>query len=54
MGRKLAMITVELVDESTSEKADIIQKELLEWLEENCNFIPWVKKVKHVIIKENQ
>ncbi|MEM3578894.1 MAG: hypothetical protein QXL54_01555 [Candidatus Bathyarchaeia archaeon] len=52
MKRKLAVITVELVDESTSEKADIIQRELLEWFEEDCFFIPWVKQIKSIIVKE--
>ena len=52
MKRLWAVITVELVDESTAEKTESIQKELLEWFEENCSFIPWFKQVKSVVVKE--
>ncbi|MEM0096828.1 MAG: hypothetical protein QXL77_05370 [Candidatus Bathyarchaeia archaeon] len=49
---KLAVITAELVDESLAEKTETIQKELMEWFEENCHVIPWVKKVKSILVKE--
>jgi len=52
MKRLTAVITVELVDESATEKTSALQKEILEWFEENCNFIPWVKQVKNVVVKE--
>ncbi|MEM0058357.1 MAG: hypothetical protein QXG58_00460 [Candidatus Bathyarchaeia archaeon] len=54
MKGKFAVITVELVDESAAEKADTIRRELLEWFEENCFSIPWVKKVKSIVMKEEE
>ncbi|MEM1566044.1 MAG: hypothetical protein QXG11_05530 [Candidatus Bathyarchaeia archaeon] len=54
MKRLVAVITVELVDESAMEKTDTIQKELLEWFKEDCFFIPWVKRVRSVEIKEDK
>lgn len=52
MGRMLAVITVELVDESVGEKVDAIKRELLEWFEEDCFFIPWVKRVKKIVVEK--
>jgi aminoglycoside phosphotransferase len=52
MKRVLAVITVELVDESVGEKADVIKEELLRWFEEDCFFIPWVKKVKDIVVRK--
>jgi len=52
MKRMLAVITVELVDESVGEKAEAIKRELLEWFKEDCFFMPWVKQVKSVMVKK--
>jgi hypothetical protein len=52
MGRKRAIITVELVDESIEEKDEKIEQELLDWFSENASFIPWVKDAKEVIVKD--
>jgi hypothetical protein len=46
----LAVITVELVDESVGEKAEAIKRELVKWFKEDCFFIPWVKQVKSVTV----
>ncbi|MBS7647395.1 hypothetical protein KEJ24_06135 [Candidatus Bathyarchaeota archaeon] len=53
MGRMLAVVTVELVDESVSEDMNKVQREILEWFEENCFLIPWIKRVKNVVVKES-
>ena len=52
MKRMLAVITVELVDESVGEKAEAIKRELVEWFKEDCFFMPWVKQVKSVIVRK--
>ena len=54
MKRVLAVITFELVDESLAEKADVIKEELLKWFEEDCSLIPWVKRVKDIVIKKEE
>jgi hypothetical protein len=51
MRRKKAIITVELVDESVEESDKGIELELLEWFRED-SFIPWVKDVKDVTVKD--
>jgi hypothetical protein len=50
MGKKKAMITVELVDESAWEADEKIAQELLDWFTEDAGFIPWVKNVKDVVL----
>jgi len=52
MDSKLVVITVELVDESVEEKAEIIQGKILEWFEENSFSIPWVKRLKGSKLKK--
>lgn len=52
MKRMLAIITFELVDESVSEEADAIRKELQKWFEEDYVLIPWIKRVESVVVKE--
>ncbi|MCS7124427.1 MAG: hypothetical protein NZ932_03300 [Candidatus Bathyarchaeota archaeon] len=52
MKRMWAVITVELVDESSAENANTIQRDLLKWFKEDCLFIPWVKQVKGIVVKE--
>ncbi len=54
MKRMLAIITVELVDESIGEKAEAIKRELVEWFEQDCFFMPWVKRVKSVTVKKEE
>lgn len=52
MKHMLAIITVELADESIGEKAAAIKLELLRWFKEDCFFMPWVKQVKSVTVTE--
>jgi hypothetical protein len=52
MKNKKAIITVELVAESKVESNERIVEELLEWFREDLIYIPWVKNVKEVIVKE--
>ena len=52
MGRKRAIITFELVDESIEEKNEKIKQELFDWFRENATFIPWVKDVKEITVKD--
>jgi len=51
MKRKMAIITVELVDESIVETDEKIEEELLEWFREDVISIPWVKAVKDITLK---
>jgi len=50
--RKNAIITVELVDESTEENNKKIERELLDWFREDATSIPWVKNVKDITVKD--
>jgi hypothetical protein len=52
MKRKMAIITVELVDESIEEKNEKIEHELLNWFRESSTFVPWVKGVKEITVKD--
>jgi hypothetical protein len=52
MGKKKAIITVELVEESAEEADEKIAKELINWLKEDVISIPWVKEVKGVTVKD--
>jgi len=52
MGKRKAIITVELVDESLLEADETITSELLDWFSEDDNVIPWVKNVKQIALKE--
>ncbi|MEM3640535.1 MAG: hypothetical protein QXH37_01230 [Candidatus Bathyarchaeia archaeon] len=51
MKGKNAVITFELVDESTMEANEKIARELAAWLQEDVVFIPWVKEVLDIRIK---
>jgi hypothetical protein len=51
MKRRKAIITVELVDESSEEENSKIAQELLDWLREDSVSIPWVKNVEDVTVK---
>jgi hypothetical protein len=51
MKRKMAIITVELVDKSIVETDEKIERELLDWFREDVISIPWVKAVKDITLK---
>jgi len=51
MKRKIAVITVELVDESIEETNERIKQELLDWFQDVAS-IPWVKDVKDITVKD--
>ncbi|MGQ9726857.1 MAG: hypothetical protein ACUVQW_05575 [Candidatus Bathycorpusculaceae bacterium] len=53
MKKKKAIITVELVTESTAEDNEKIARELLAWFREDAVYVPWVKDVKEIVVKEN-
>ncbi len=50
--RKNAVITVELIEESTEESDNKTAEELLNWFKDDANFAPWAKTVKAVSVKE--
>ena len=52
MKAKVAVIIVELVDESVSEADEKIAGELMEWFRQEAVAIPWVRDVKGVTVKE--
>jgi len=47
---KLAIITVELVDESFAHSNGAIAEELLQWFRDVVA-APWVKEIKRVVVK---
>ena len=47
---KLAVISVELVDESFAHSDCAVAEELLHWFREAVA-VPWVKEVKRVVVK---
>jgi hypothetical protein len=51
--KKKAIITVELVAESAAEDDERIAQELLNWFREDAVYVPWVKDVKDIVVKEN-
>jgi len=51
MKRKVAVITVELVDESILQADSEIEKEMLAWFSEEVA-IPWFKSVKGITVKD--
>jgi hypothetical protein len=50
--KKKAIITVELVAESAFEDDERIVKELVGWFREDAIYVPWMKNVKRVVVKE--
>jgi hypothetical protein len=52
MKRKMAIITVELVEESIVGKNEEIAKELMDWFREDVVSVPWVKDIKGVAVRE--
>jgi len=47
---KLAVISVELVDEIFANSDRVVAEELLQWFREAVA-VPWVKEVKSVVVK---
>jgi len=52
MKRKMAIITVELVDESIEDTNENIAKELIAWFREEPVMMPWVKQVRSVAVRK--
>ncbi|MEM1539640.1 MAG: hypothetical protein QXW82_07645 [Candidatus Bathyarchaeia archaeon] len=52
MKRKIAVITIELVEESFGSTNEEIKQEFIEWFRENAFQMPWVKEVRSVEIRE--
>lgn len=48
----MAIIVVELVDESIGESNEKIVQELYDWLRKDAISIPWVKDVRDITVKE--
>ena len=48
---KVAIVTVELVNESFAISNGGVAEELLEWFREACG-VPWVKEVKAVVVQK--
>ena len=51
MKKRKAVVTVELVDESSEEENSKIAQELLDWFREDAVLIPWVKSVEDATAK---
>jgi Cdc6-like AAA superfamily ATPase len=51
MKRKRAIVILDLVDESVTDKNDNIARELFSWFREDAFSVPWVKDVKGVTVK---
>jgi hypothetical protein len=49
---KMAIITVELVDESVVASNNAIGEEVLRWFRDESMPAPWVKEVKKVVFQE--
>ncbi|MCS7114231.1 MAG: hypothetical protein N0A00_02310 [Candidatus Bathyarchaeota archaeon] len=52
MKKKIAVITVELVDESFENANEDIKREFTEWFKENAFLMPWTKEVRSIEIIE--
>ena len=52
MSRKMAIITVKLVDEASKENNDAIKQALVKWFTEDIILMPWMKELKSIVIKE--
>jgi hypothetical protein len=48
---KIAVITVDLVDESITASNSAIAGEILKWFKEEAVPAPWVKEVKTVVVR---
>jgi hypothetical protein len=51
MNRKMAIIIVELVDESIGSSNKKIVDDFVSWFREDIVSMPWVKEVKEIMIK---
>jgi hypothetical protein len=52
MKRKMAIITVELVDESVGSSNKKIVDDLVNWFKEDIVSMPWVKEVREIKLKD--
>jgi hypothetical protein len=52
MKRKMAIITVELVEESVKSSNREIVDDLVNWFREDVVSMPWVKEVKEIRVKD--
>jgi hypothetical protein len=52
MKGKIAVITIELLDESFENANEEIRRELIKWLQEDTFMMPWAKEVRSIIVKE--
>jgi hypothetical protein len=51
MKRKRAIVILDLVGESVTDKSDNIARELFSWFREDAFSVPWIEDVKGVIVK---
>jgi Cdc6-like AAA superfamily ATPase len=51
MKRKRAIVILDLVDESVTDRNDNIARELFSWFRDDAFSVPWVKDVKGVTVK---
>lgn len=51
---KVAVITVELVDESLENANEEIRRDLIKWFREDGVLMPWAKEVRNIVIKEDR
>jgi hypothetical protein len=49
---KMAVVTVELVDESVVVSNGAISEEMLKWFRDEVVPAPWVKEVKTVVVQD--
>jgi hypothetical protein len=49
---KMAIITVELVDESVAISNGAIREEMLKWFRDEAVPAPWVKEIKKVVVQK--
>ncbi len=52
MKGKIAVITVELLEESVENADEEIRRELIKWFQEDAFLMPWAKEVRSIVIKE--
>jgi hypothetical protein len=52
MKKKMAIILLELVDESMEERNEKIVQELRNWFREDAVSIPWAKEIRGITVKE--
>ncbi|MEM2911340.1 MAG: hypothetical protein QXM52_02065 [Candidatus Bathyarchaeia archaeon] len=52
MKGKIAVIIVELLEESSENTNEEIKRELIKWFQEDAFLMPWAKEVKNIVVKE--